>query len=94
VWIKQYVGRCYGTRNWCLLWHLARLFQIKLLNDDGAVVEYRLGLVPATIPTNSGNLDPVSKAVQVWQTQVALSLQIFNLGNNRGLQARSSRDVN
>ena len=34
-----------------------------------------------TIPENSGNLDPVSKLVQVKTAQAALALQDFNVGN-------------
>jgi hypothetical protein len=70
VWVKQRPGRCYGALNGRLPWQLERLFKIKLLNEDGAFVEYWLALALTTIPENSSNLDPVSKCVQVrkhWQ---------------------------
>jgi len=63
VWIKQSRGRCYGARNGRLPWQLQWLTRIKLLNKDGAVVEYWLTLAPTTTPENSGYLDPVSKFV-------------------------------
>jgi len=65
VWVKQRPGTSYGALNGRLSWQLQRLFKIKLLNEDGAFVEYWLALVLTTIPENSGNLDPVSKVVQV-----------------------------
>jgi len=60
VWVKQRPGRCYGVLNGRLPWQLHRLFQIKLLKENGAFVEYWLALVLTTILENSGNLDSVS----------------------------------
>jgi len=65
LWVKQRPGRCYGVLNGSLPWQLQQLFKIKLLNEDGAFVEYWSALVLTTIPENSGNLDPVTKIVQV-----------------------------
>jgi len=50
VWVKQRPGRCYGALNGRLPWQLQRLFKIKLLNEDGAFVEYWLALALTTIP--------------------------------------------
>jgi len=81
VWVKQRPRRCYGTLNGCLPWQLQRLFKIKLLNKDGAFVEYWLALALTTIPENSGNLDPVSEFIQVRKTPAAVALQVFSVGN-------------
>jgi hypothetical protein len=81
VWVKQRLGRCYGTLNGHLAWQLQRLFKIKLLNEDGAVVEYWLALVLTMIPENSGNLDPISKFVQVRQAPAAVAMKVFSVGN-------------
>jgi len=81
VWVKQRPERCYGALNGRLLWQLQRLFKIKLLNEDGAFVEYWLALVLTTIPEKSGNLDPISKFVQVSKAPVAVALQVFSVGN-------------
>jgi len=81
VWVKQRLGRCYGALNGGLPWQLQRLFKIKLQNEDGAFVEYWLALALTTIPENSGNLDPVSKFVQVRKAQAAVALQVFSMGN-------------
>jgi len=59
VWVKQRPGRRYGALNRHLPWQLQRLFIMKLLNEDGAFVEYWLALAHTTIPENSGNLNPV-----------------------------------
>jgi len=67
--------------NGCLPWQLQRLFKIKLQHGDGAFVEYWLALVLSTIPENSGNLDPVSKFVQVGKAPAAVALQVFSVGN-------------
>jgi len=64
-----------------LPWQLQRLFKIKLQNEDGAFVEYGLALVLTTIPANSGNLDPVSKLVQVRKAPAAVDLQVFSMEN-------------
>jgi hypothetical protein len=81
VWVKQSPRRCYGALNRRLPWQLQQLFQIKLLNEDGAFVEYWLALVLTTIPENSGNLHPVSKYVQVRKVPAAIALQVFTLRN-------------
>jgi hypothetical protein len=79
VWLKQHPGRCYGALNGRLPWQLQRLFKIKLQNEDGAFVEYWLALALTTIPENLGNLDPVSKFVQVRKAWTAVDLQVFSL---------------
>jgi len=81
VWVKQRPGRCYGALNGRLPWRPQRLFKIKLLNEDGAFVEYWFALMPTTIPENSGNMDPVSKFVQVRKAPAAVALQVFSMGN-------------
>jgi hypothetical protein len=81
VWVKQCPGRCYGALNGRLPWQLQRLFKIKLQNEDGAFVEYWLAMALTTIPENSGNLDPVSKFVQVRKALAAGALQVFSVGN-------------
>jgi len=81
VLVKQHPGRCYGALNGRLPWQLQRLFKFKLQNEDGAFVEYWLALAVTTIPENSGNLDPVSKFVQVRKVPAAFSLQVFSVGN-------------
>jgi len=81
VWVKQCPGRCYGTLNGRLLWQLQRLLKIKLLNKDGAFIEYLLALALTTIPENSGNLDPISKFVQVRKALAAVALHVVNVGN-------------
>jgi hypothetical protein len=63
------------------LWQLQRLFNIKLQNEDGALIEYWLALALPTIPANSGKLDPILKCVQVRKTPVAVALQVFSVGN-------------
>jgi len=81
VWVKQCPGRCYSALNGCLLWQLQRLLKIKLQNEDGAFVECWLALALTTIPYNSGNMDPVSKFVQVRNPPAAIALQVFSVGN-------------
>jgi hypothetical protein len=81
VWLKQRRGRCYGTLNGGLPWQLQRLFKIKLQNEDGAFVENWLALALTTIPENSGNLDPVSKFVEVRNAPAAVALQVCSVGN-------------
>jgi len=81
LWVKQCPRRCYGALNGCLPWQLQRLFKIKLLNKDGAFVKYWLALALTTISEHSGNLDPVSKCVQVRKAPPAIALQVFNMGN-------------
>jgi len=84
VWVKQCPVRCYCVLNGRLPWPLQRQFKIKLLNEDGAFVEYWLALALTTIPENSGNLDPVSKFVQVRKAPAAVALQVFSMGNSVG----------
>jgi hypothetical protein len=81
VWAKQRLGRCYAALNGCLLWQLQQLFKIKLQNEDGAFVEYWLAMALTTIPENSGNLEPVSKFVQVRKAPAAVAFQVFRVGN-------------
>jgi hypothetical protein len=81
VWGKQRPERCHGALNGHLPCQLQRVLKIKLLNKDGAFVEYRLGLALTTIPENSGNLDPVSKFVQVRKALSGVDLQVFSGGN-------------
>ena len=80
VWLIQCTGRCYGALNGCLLWQMQRLFKIKLLTEDGAFVEYWLSLALTRIPQNLGNLDPVSKLLQVRKAPAAVALQGFSVG--------------
>jgi len=63
---------------------LQQIFKIKLLNEDGAFVEYWLALTLTTIPANSGNLDPILKFVQVSNALAAVTLQVFSVQNNVG----------
>jgi acid stress-induced BolA-like protein IbaG/YrbA len=81
VWVKQRLGRCYGAVNGHIPWQLQQLFQMKILNEDGAFVEYWSALGLTTIPGNSGNLDPVSKLVQVRKAPAAIAWQVFSMGN-------------
>jgi len=81
VWVMQRLGRCYGTLNGPLPWHLQRLFKIKLQNENGAFVEYWFALAYTTMPENSGKLDSVSKFVQVRNSPAAVALQVFSVGN-------------
>jgi hypothetical protein len=80
VWVKQCLGRCYGALNGRLPWQLQRLFKIELQNGDGAFVEYWLAMALTTILENSGNLNPVSKFVQVRKAPAAVALQVFSVG--------------
>jgi len=84
VWVNHHPGRCYGALNGHLPWQLHRLLKIKLLHKDGCFVEYSFTLAVTKIPENSGNLDPVSKFVQVRQAPPAFALQISSVGNNVG----------
>jgi len=81
LWVKQCLVRCYGVLIGHLLWQLQRLFNMYLLNNDGAFVEYSLALAITTIPENSCKLDPNSKFVQVWEAPAAGALQVFSVGN-------------
>ena len=64
-----------------LPWQLQRLFKINLLHEDGAFVEYWFVLALTRIPDNAGNLDPISKFVQVRKTLAAVALQVVSVGN-------------
>jgi len=81
VWVEQRPGRCYGALNGRLLWQLQRLFKIKLLNKNGAFIEYWLALALTTIPETSGNLDLVSKFVQLRKAPAAVALQVLSVGD-------------
>jgi hypothetical protein len=81
VRVKQPPGRCYGALNGCLTWQLLRLFKIKLPNEDAAFVEFWLAMALTTRPENWGNLEPVSKFVQLRNAQAAVALQVFSVGN-------------
>jgi hypothetical protein len=81
VWVTQRPGRCYGALNGRLPWQLQRLFKVKLLNEDGAFVEYWLALALTPIPENSGNLDSASKFVHVRKAPAAVAFQDFSVGN-------------
>jgi hypothetical protein len=81
VWVKQHPERCYGTQIGRLPSQLQQLFKNKLLNQDGAFVEYWLALVLTTIPENSGNLDSSSKFVQLKKALSAIPLKSFSMGN-------------
>jgi len=81
AWVKQRPGRCYGALNGRLQWQLQRLFNIKLLDEDGTFDEYWFALVLTTLPENWGNLDPVSKFVQVRKAPAGVALQVFGVGN-------------
>jgi len=75
------MGRPHNALNGRLPWQQHRLITIKLLNEDGAFVEYWLGQTLTTIPDNSGYVGPVSKFVQVRQALAAVALQGFSVGN-------------
>jgi hypothetical protein len=48
---------------------------------DGAFVEYWLALALTTIPENLGNLDPISKKLQLRKAPAAFALLVFSMGN-------------
>jgi len=48
---------------------------------DGAFVEYWLALVLSTIPETSGNIDPISKFIQVLKSPATLVYIVFSMGN-------------
>jgi len=74
-------GRCNGVLNGPLPWKPQQLFKINLLNADRAFVEYWLALGLATSPENSGNLDRVSKFVQLRTAPAAVALHCLHVGN-------------
>jgi hypothetical protein len=51
------------------------------LNKAGAFIEYWLALVLTTILENSGNLDSITKFVQVRNALAAVAFQVFSVGN-------------
>jgi hypothetical protein len=77
VWVKQCPGRWYSALNSCLQSQLQWRFKIKLLNKDGVFIQYWLTLALTTIPENSGNLDRVSRLVQVRIALAAVVLQVL-----------------
>ena len=79
-WVEQQPGSCYRSLNGRLPWQLQRLFQIKLLIEDGPFIEYWLALALTTIPENSGDLDPVSKFVQEREAPAAVALPVLSEG--------------
>ena len=79
VWVEQHPGRCDGALNGGLPWQLQQQFKIKLLSEDGALVEYWLALALTTLPENSGNLDTVSNFVQRRNAPAAVALQLFTV---------------
>jgi hypothetical protein len=81
VCLEQRLRRCYSVLNGRLPWQLQQLYTIKLLNIDGAFVEYWLALAFTTIPGNSGNLDPILKFVQVRKSLAAVASQVFSVGS-------------
>jgi hypothetical protein len=54
---------------------------MKLLNVDGAFVEYWLALVLTTVPETSGNSAPVSKFVQVREASAVIGLKVVSAGD-------------
>jgi hypothetical protein len=81
VWVKQRPGRCYGSLNGRLPWQLQRLLKMKLQKEDRVFVENWIALALTTLPENSGNLELVSKFVQVQKVPAAAALQVFRVGN-------------
>jgi len=63
VWIKQCPGRWYCALDWRLQWQLQRLFNIKLLHEDVACIQYWLAWELTTIPENSDNSNHVLEFV-------------------------------
>jgi hypothetical protein len=58
----------------------ATTLNIKLLNEDGAFVEYWLALALTTTPENLGHMDSVLKFVQVRKAPAAVALHVFSVG--------------
>jgi len=52
-----------------------------LQNEDRAFIKYWLALALTTIPENLGNLDPVSKFVQLRKAAAVVALQVICGGN-------------
>jgi len=50
-------------------------------NDDRAFIEYWFAVALSTIHENSGNLDPVSKFVNLRKAPAAVALQVFTVAN-------------
>ena len=57
---------------------------MQLLHEDGAFIEYWFVLALTTIPENSGNLDPISKFVEVRKALATMGLHVCSVGNNVG----------
>jgi hypothetical protein len=81
VWVNKRLGRFHGALTRHLQLQLQRLFKIKLQNEDETFFLYWLSLKLTTIPENSGNLDPVSKFVQVRNEPAAGASQVFSVEN-------------
>jgi len=64
----------YGTLNLYPRWQLQQLFNIRLVNKDGAFVDYWLALALTSIPENWGNLDPIWKFEQVINPPTAIAM--------------------
>jgi hypothetical protein len=56
------------------------LFKITLQNEDGAFVEYCSAGALTKIPENSGNVDPVSKFIQVRKAPATVAFQVSRMG--------------
>jgi len=66
-------GRVFGR-----FWNRTKLF---FRSKPGPLVGYPDPLLTLKIPENSGNLDPVSKFVQVGKAPAAIALQVVSVGN-------------
>jgi hypothetical protein len=51
------------------------------VKEDGVLIESWLALALTMISENSGNLNPVSKLVQVTGVPAAIALQVSSIGN-------------
>jgi len=72
-------GEAFWYSEWVSPVVTATLIQINLQNEDGAYIEYWLGLALTSIPENWGNLEPVSKFVHVRKAPAAVALQVFSM---------------
>jgi len=81
VWLKKHPGRCYGALNCFLPWQLQLPVKIKLLNTDGAFVEYRLALAFTIVHGTSCKSDHISNFIQVRKALFAVACQVFSMGN-------------
>jgi hypothetical protein len=83
-WLREgwaRLGTCCIALNGSLLCQQQEQWKIKLLNENGALVEYWLAVVLTTIPGNSGNVDPVSTFVETTKSPVAVALQVLKVVN-------------